>query len=117
VQKWSYCFICWPSTLEGAPKIRHHSIYSVKFTAKNKRAARLRILELYKTSIRRLKTCKGRFPQIQAGRCIGDTNDIDSKTLVRIRHRYSNRRVLRVKEPDKAFVYGYGAEAVEELSK
>lgn len=83
------------------------------FTTTGDKAAKEKVLQLVQRFVKSLRR-RDLFIQVMAAPYINynpneDRNMIDGERMLRIRHGYANRRILRVINPDIALVRGYGS--------
>lgn len=90
---------------------------SIEFMAKDDAEAKNKILNYFKKVVASMRKTRGRFLMIQAVPLMRDGERFvgDGNRMLRNKHRYSDKRLLRMKDPDKVFVQGYGPEAQEKL--
>lgn len=88
------------------------------FESKNFEEGKIKVLNWIKHRVSRLRHMRhGRWFQIIAAPYLPHSNILDGAQLVRVRRKYGNKRILKITDPDVAFVYGYGAKQWDELSK
>ena len=85
-----------------------------EFTAKDNNDAKRKVLNIVKRFIRRLpKPAKEYLINVIA---YPDKGEVKGPKLLRLRYGFDNRRILRVKNPDKALVQGYGPKQWDEVT-
>lgn len=85
----------------------------IEFEAENDNDAKLKIINICKKIVSRTHKLKWNYFIVLAV----PYSDIgfDGNRMIRIKIRYSNKRILRVKNPDKILVQGYGPEALKKI--
>ena len=89
----------------------------IEFTAKSNKVAKAKVLDIAKKSAARLRKKNVAF-FIQAAPYVFERNGrrvLDGNRILRNKLRYSNKNILRVVNPDVAFVQGYGPKALDRL--
>ena len=92
--------------------------YHNKFEEMDMKKVKRRILIYIKTKVTKLGRIRGQWffmlhamPYMPSGKCL------DGEQMIRVRDKFSDRRILRVTDPDAAFVVGYGEGQPEELRR
>ena len=89
----------------------------VEFIAKDNDDAKLKILNICKKIVSRTHKSKWEYFIIQAMPYLESSKCFDGNRMIRVKPWYSNRRILRIKNPDKILVQGYGPEALKKLGE
>jgi hypothetical protein len=90
--------------------------YEVSFRARNDSEAKAKIVEFAQKVLGRTKK-KNRGIGVLAWPEDQKTRQLIGDRLIRIKYRFRNRNILRVKNPDVALVQGYGSKFHDQLSK
>ena len=94
----------------------HYPKY-IDFEAKNDQDAKEKILNICKKIVARMKHAKWEYFIINAMPYLKPKNAVlDSNRMIRVKLKFSNRKILRIKNPDKALVQGYVAEALKQFN-
>ncbi|MBI2635575.1 MAG: hypothetical protein HYW79_03495 [Parcubacteria group bacterium] len=89
----------------------------IKFIAKDDNEAKQKILNICKKIVSRMRQSKWEYFIIQAMPYLKSDEGLDGNRMIRVKPKYSNRRILIIKNPDKVLVQGYGSEALEKLDR
>ena len=84
------------------------------FNAKNNGEAKKKVLALTKKFISRLRR-KGLFIYVHAMPRL-KSGTLNGNRMIRLKDKFSNRRLLHIKNLDIALVQGYGPEALKKLN-
>lgn len=89
----------------------------IEFIAKDNDDAKLRIINICKKIVSITRQSKWKYFVIQAMPYLKSGDGLDGNRMIRVKRRYFNRRILRIKNPNKVLVQGYGPEALKELGE
>ncbi|MBI2446909.1 MAG: hypothetical protein HYV51_03835 [Parcubacteria group bacterium] len=96
----------------------YHYPRFINFDAENDQDAKKKVLDFCKKIVARMKHAKWEYFIIQAmPYCKQKSEILDGNRMIRIKLKFSNRKILRIKNPDKVLVQGYGTEALKQLSR
>jgi hypothetical protein len=113
-RKWVFEYIISDRCEFGCMIIRH-----CKFRAADAAEAKRKILAILKRAIASTKDvgrktiCDMALPSEPAA----GQNAVFAEEMIRLKDRYGNRRLLRIKDPEKVLVQGYGPKTLEELRR
>ena len=115
VELWSLHYTVSSLKLNSPPRT---IVGYVDFYAKDDEDAKRKILGILKSKMARVKWTKDRLLLVMASPCLEADNPdkgYDGNRMIRNKHSYSGKRILRIKNPELALVQGYGAEAWDKL--
>jgi len=89
---------------------RNKSYPQTEFMAENDNDAKLKVLNICKENVQRIRQFKWKYFVIQVFPCPKSDDDFSYiNRTIRVKIRYANRRILRIKNPEKILVQGYGS--------
>ncbi|MBI2640475.1 MAG: hypothetical protein HYW91_01155 [Candidatus Sungbacteria bacterium] len=112
-EKWNLILI-FLDTPRRSPRLL---IKDIDFEAKDDMAAKQKMLDLLKRSLKRIRRMRNRtlFATAAPYVVLNGREGLDGNRIIRNRRAYSNKQLLRVTKPDLALVQGFGTEALKKI--
>ena len=98
------------------PKLDPREDFEIEFTAKNNDDAKRKVLNFAKQFIKNLPKPANKGEYFTHVIAHPVNNEVRGPKLLRLRHGFDNRRILKVKDPNIALVQGYGPKQWDETT-